>query len=235
MGHHFELPKLALLAGIAVSALVHGQTDVPNFGDVTFEFVGPDGGPPGVGTLEIYSVDGGKIIEQHVEAEATFRLSYGKHLVNFIAQSSVGERRYVTVDEPKSFVVIPWRVENFVTDYSFPTPHELQIAVKPATSCAPGGSLWAKLVGVYSDYARVGKFESHDLVTLDNLDFFGVKGRKMESEALVTFDSLDYSQYLIMIVDADHLRATQAVTPLGKVTRVNITLPACDQKTNTKP
>jgi hypothetical protein len=223
--------SLVLLIGIAASGWLYAQPAPPQYGDVTFELVG-NGGGPGGGTLEICSVDGGKIYERQVDREAAFHLEYGKHLVQYTAPSSAGVLRYITVDQPKSFVVIPWRLENFIYDGPPAEPWTLQISVKSVNSCATGGSLWAKLVGVYSDYSAVRVIE-HEPVTRDRLDNLD---RVIESNGVVTFDSLDHGFYLLMILDAEHIRATRTITDsLGKPARVNITLPDCEPASARKP
>jgi hypothetical protein len=114
--------------------------------------------------------------------------------------------RELTIDQPEALFVLSEPFNNFVSDLTSPQPFAISIKVQPVKPCAPGGSLWAKLVGVYSTYSSE---------------------RKIGPNGFALFDAIDDGQYLLMIVDGTQIRATQLVKTDRKVTTVSITPQDC--------
>jgi hypothetical protein len=54
--------------------------------------------------------------------------------------------------------------------------------------------------------------------------------RKIGPDGTVLFDSLDDGTYVIMIVEAGQVRATQVTDTAGKLDKTNIDLEACKEQ-----
>ena len=83
----------------------------------------------------------------------------------------------------------------------------VSIRVASAKSCVDSGMLWAKLSGVFSDYAAE---------------------RQISPAGFVLFEPVEPGTYLVMIVDGQHVRAVQPLKTMGKISVINIALPPCD-------
>jgi hypothetical protein len=84
-------------------------------------------------------------------------------------------------------------------------PVTIRSRVQPATTCGNSKSLWAKLVGIYSDYSET---------------------KKIGSDGIVLFQDIDDGLYMLMILEDNRLRASQSITVGSSVPEV-IQLEAC--------
>ena len=194
------------LVTVAMSANLAAQADQPKISVVTFEFVASIGGEPLSGRFVLDSSNG-RLHDRKVTGELTLSLPYGKYLAlyqdNFFSPVS----REVVVDQPEALFVLSEPLQNFSGIDTPPLdPFAVSIRVQPVKPCAPGTSLWAKLVGVYSIYSAE---------------------RKIGPNGFALFDGIDDGSYVLMILDGTQTRAIQLVKTDRKVTTVSITPQDC--------
>ena len=157
----------------------------------------------------IIDSDNGRIYDAPVEGEVVLHLPYGKYPILYSSRAFEPVSRSIVVNRPEQLVVLPLALSHFVgladgKDVG-PDPVAIHAKVQPVTSCLAGRPLWAKIVGVYSDYIEV---------------------RKIQPDGSVLFDGLDDGLYVFMVLDGNRLRSTQTVTAVGKVT-LDIKLQDC--------
>ncbi len=202
---HYIAVLLAI--GLIASSRLAGQPGPQKYSSVTIEVVGSHGGPQLGGSIEIFS-EGVKVYSEQHTYEATAHLPFGKYTVVFkdIYYLFEPASREVTVDRPECFFVLMEPSENLNTDFSSSKLSAVRVQVQAAKTCA-AGPLWAKMVGVYSQYSEE---------------------RKIGPDGSALFDEVNSGLYLVMIVEADQPRALKEVEILGGVTKVDVTLRTCN-------
>jgi len=200
--------SIAIVVFAGISADVSGQTGPARYGDVTFELVFSQGGVQVSGLLDIYSSEGSNVYEEKVMGETTVHLPYGIYKARLSGSVFTPIVRDVTVDSKDTLVILAEPLRNFAFDAPATGPVEIRVQIRPVKSCSPAGVLWAKIVGVYSDYAAE---------------------RRIAPDGLAVFDSIDDGAYVVMIAAASRLRAVESASTKMKVTNVEIALKDCSQ------
>ena len=191
---------------LAMSLSLAGQSEPPKVSVVTFEFVASTGEEPLSGRF-ILDSSNGRVHDGKVTGELTLRLPYGKYLALYQGDFFSPVSREVTVDQPEVLFVLSEPLRNFAgIDMPPLEPLAISVRVQPAKPCAPGTSLWVKLIGVYSTYSAE---------------------RKIGPNGFALFDTIDDGPYVLMIVDGTQVRALQVVKADRKVTTVSITPQDC--------
>src|SRR5579884_1552963 len=188
---------------------VRCQSEPAQTGKLTIHMTSFLGGKLPKGQLSIYSNKRELIYSATVEDEAATRLPYGDYTVEFKSGFLQPVSRKIAIHRPDCFVVLATDMEHVVLDMPN-DPVSVSIKVTSAKSCVAGGLLWAKLAGVFSDYAAE---------------------RPISSGGFALFEPVEPGAYVVIIVDGQHVRVVQAVTTKGKVTVINLALPACDSTT----
>jgi hypothetical protein len=160
------------------------------------------------GELSVYSRDGARVYSTTTASEVSISLPYGEYAVTFTSEFLRPVRRPVKVDRPDCFVVLATSMGPEVLDIPIKAV-SVSLKVTPSESCTPGGSMWAKLVGVYADYATE---------------------QRISSRGYALFEPLEMGTYLAVIVDGKQVRATQPIVTWGPITVVNLSLPACENQ-----
>jgi hypothetical protein len=189
---------------VAMSANLAAQAEQPKTSVVTFEFVASIGQP--LSGRFVLDSSNGRLHDGKVTGELTLSLPYGKYLALYEGNGFSAVSREVIIDQPEALFVLTEPLRNFVSDTSSPHPSAISVRVRPVKPCAPGTSLWAKLVGVYSTYSAE---------------------RKIGPNGFALFDEIDDGPYVLMIVDETQTRAIQLVKADRKVTTVSITPQDC--------
>lgn len=199
--------RLSFAAAIlAMSASLPGQSEPPKGSVVTFEFVNTFGNEPLSGRFVLDSSNG-RIHDGKVTGELTLSLPYGKYLALYEGNFFSPVSREVIVDQPEALFVLSEPLKNFAGIDAPPLdPFFISVRVQPVKPCAPGTSLWAKLVGVYSTYSAE---------------------RKIGPNGFALFDAIDDGPYVLMIVDGTQTRAIQLVEADRKVKTISITPQDC--------
>lgn len=195
-----------MVAILAMSACLAGQSEPPKVSAVTFVFVASFGGEPLSGRFVLDSSNG-RLHDGKVTGELTLSPPYGKYLALYQDAIYSPVSREVIVDQPEALFVLTEPRKNVAGIDSPPLdPFAFSIRVQPVKPCAPGTSLWAKLVGVYSTYSAE---------------------RKVGSNGFALFDGIDDGSYVLMILDGAQTRAIQLVKTDRKITTVSITPQDC--------
>ena len=175
-------------------------------GILTVSFILSSGGAPLDGMLEVFSSDHKKIQEKEVHGEGSLRLPYGQYELRFTQPLMATVARTVTIDKREQFLVMAVPLNNFISDFSEINKTSVQIRIaQSATRCAPR-PMWAKLVGVYSTYSEEQKFDD---------------------DRRVVFDDLDQGLYIISVVSASGVEATQVAQTTLKMKTIDLELKTC--------
>ncbi len=158
------------------------------------------------GTLTIKSKQGKVIYSATTEGPALVQLPYGRYSVEFENAWSPHVSREVVIDKPESFIEL---ASTFVPEGGNPLV-SISIKVDPVTSCTADGSLWAKLVGVYS---------------LDEME-----QRVTVPGGYALFEPVRGGSYVLMIVDGTKLRAILPVETTRQLMAVTARLSPCGAK-----
>ena len=194
-----------VLSTLALGAPLIGQPE-SKFSQVTFEFVFGPGDrlidhQPIKGRLIVDS-DNGRSYDATVTREITIRLPYGDHRVSFIPDGFRETNRLIAVDQPEHFYVIPLSVGDAIPliDNAGPTkPILLRAQIAPLKTCNGGEFLWAKLIGVYTDYSEI---------------------QRIRPDGSVTFQGESPDLYMLLILDGSEVRASRVL--LGGTTQIKL-------------
>jgi hypothetical protein len=110
------------------------------------------------------------------------------------------------IDKPESFIEL---ASAFVPEGGNP-PASISIKVDPATSCTADGSLWAKLVGVYS---------------LDEME-----RRIVVPGGYALFEPVAAGSYVLIVVDGLRVRAALPIETTRPLVTATVKLSTCDSK-----
>jgi hypothetical protein len=202
-----KIPRLfLLLALLPIASAQEILKDQPKRSDVIFELLWNDGKPLEL-TLEIDSQDGRQLYREKVRSQAIVPLPYGSYLVKYEGDGFASATRRLTVDRLDQLVVFTEFLEDYRIIVEPPPPGGITMKVHPMKSCTPNGTLWAKLVAVYSDYSQE---------------------RKLSSYGFALFEPVNHGTYVLMIVDRDRVRATRVVSTIANLTSLDIALEDCE-------
>jgi hypothetical protein len=196
-----------VMFAFALGTLVHGQSAESAEGTLNIRIVSSLGATVRVGRLSIYA-NGTRAYSADVAGETTVRLPYGQYSVDFSSIAWKPVHRQVKVDKPEVLVILGTTREEFpgFLPEMRMEPLIISLRVSPAIACSQGLALWAKLVGVFSDYSAE---------------------REIGPLGFTKFDPVDDGTYVVMIVDGERVRSVQSVTTTAKVSVVNLALPEC--------
>ena len=203
MGCHSRHTIAFILIG--VTATVLGQTGDEQ-GALTINLTDTNGLKVSPGSLAIKSSQGKVVFSTTTEGPVLVHLPYGRYSVQFDNAWSPRVSRDVVIDKPDSFVEL---ASTFVPEGGNP-PISISIKVDPAVSCTTDGSLWAKLVGVYSQ---------------DEME-----RRVVVPGGYALFEPLKSGSYVLIIVDGAKVRAALPIETTRLLTRVTASLSACQAK-----
>jgi hypothetical protein len=162
------------------------------------------GGPVRTGSLSV-TRNGRQVYSAEIKSGAMVRLPYGDYTVDFKAFGWKPVHKQIKVEKPEGLIVLGAIGEDLMEIRDVPVA--ITLKVSPSTSCSADSEMWAKLVGVFSDYS-----------TQEKVGPYGI----------TLFDSIDAGTYVVMIVDGKRVRAVQAVTTKSRVTVVPLTLLECN-------
>ena len=191
------------LAGIVLFMPAYAQTERERQGVLTI-LLSDYLGSRLVGKVVIIGTDGSKVYDQTVDSVSRVQLPYGTYTVSLDHDVMVPVNRTVTIDRNEVFLILPTRLGS--NDAGLNDPTTVSIRVRPNKSCSGNEILWAKLVGVFSDYSAVNAISAN---------------------GFALFDRVFYGQYLLIIVDGDQVRATKLIDPKGKLTNIDVELTGC--------
>ena len=174
-------------------------------GKLTIQLVSTYGRKLSGGNLSIHSETGTLVFSTAIQSQTIVKVPYGGYVVTFKSEFLKSVSRRVQVDRPDVFVVLATNMAEIVLD-GRNEPVSVSIRAVPPSSCIPGGFLWAKLIGVYSDYATE---------------------RPLGSAGYALFEPLEVGTYIIIVIDGREIRALQPVETRGPITVVNLALSAC--------
>lgn len=201
------LPALALAQGAA------SQSSDARTGVLTVHInVNQRDSLPG-GRLSVYLKQGEPVSWTDVRGERTVHLPYGDYTVAFEAEFLKPVKRQVTIDKPETFLVLATNMADAVLDLRH-EPVAVSLSVQPPAACTPGAYLWAKLTGVFADYASE---------------------RKIGPFGYAVFEPLEVGTYVVTVVDGRTVRAIKPVATWGEITVVDIQLPACQSVRSNEP
>jgi hypothetical protein len=158
------------------------------------------------GRLSIVSSQGSTAYSSEVARSASVPLPYGRYTVSFETGFFQPVRREVVIDQPECFIILAAHMDRIVLD----TPHDpvkVSLRVIPSASCSSDGFLWAKLVGVFSEYAAE---------------------RRFLSAGFALFEPVEVGTYLVMVLDGRNVRATKVFKTDRRVTVVELPLSPCE-------
>lgn len=200
-----KMMKWASVALVTLAVQGISRSDDTQIGRLTIYVSSTLGSPLPAGRLSI-SADSRKVLSiSGMLAERTVTLPFGEYQVTFETEFLKPVRRSVTVDSLETFLVLATNMADTVLDVES-KPVGISLKIQPNTSCRPGGFLWARLVGVFSDY---------------------ISERKIEPFGFALFEPLEVGQYVVIVVDGKTVRAIKPVDTSGPVTVVNLELPPC--------
>ena len=139
----------ALLILVALTTGLHGQST--NESLLTILITSPTGSPISGARISIHAEDGSLVYSGH---ETKLRLRYGKYVMNVTGEFLKSVSRRVEIDRPEAFIVLAPDMAESVLDLKN-EPVSISLRIHPSDTCTPAGFLWAKLVGVFSDYWTV--------------------------------------------------------------------------------
>jgi hypothetical protein len=202
------MPQGRFIRGLLLcfcGVISNGQSGGRKDATLTVRIVSRFGGAMPGGRLSIRSRNGVFAYEAGVKSEISVSLPYGEYLVSFRGDFLAPVERGVTVDRPECFTVLATDMDRVVLDVKHDSV-SISVRVQPATSCAGGGLLWAKLAGVFSD---------------DSSE------RRIGSAGFALFDPVEAGTYVLVIVDGPEVRAAQVVVTSGPTTVANVALAPC--------
>jgi hypothetical protein len=170
---------IVLLMNLFIAVHLRGQTDTRR-SDVTFEFVFNRGEMQLKGTLNIYSSEGKNVFSKPVENQVQVSLPYGAYKLYYQDGAFLPITREIVIDQPEHIIVLSEPLQSYVSHAGRPEPDTMSVRVQAVKSCAPDGPVWAKLVGVYSQYEAL---------------------RKIGANGSALFENIDDGLYVVMIVD----------------------------------
>jgi hypothetical protein len=195
----------ALIILRATTATAFAQNALNLQGTLTINLTDTRGLKLPRGKLSIKSNEGSIVYAAEVGGQAVIRLPYGRYTITFEADWFRPARRDVVVDGPECFVEL---AATFVPEGGS-APGSISIKVDPATSCASEGSLWAKLIGVYSQE---------------------VAERHVGSAGFALFEPVESGTYVVIVVDGQKIRAAFPVAMTIPNTVATIVLSPCGPK-----
>ncbi|HUA20647.1 MAG TPA: hypothetical protein VMB25_17990, partial [Bryobacteraceae bacterium] len=174
----------------------------PENSALTIRLTSPLGGTLPSGNLTI-SRQGRSVLATTAKDEYVAHLPYGRYTIRFTAKFLRPVQREVEVNRPEQFLILAADPEDFVLDLPMkPVGLSIRVTGRPCS----GRRLWAKLVGVYTDYSSE---------------------RLMSPLGFALFDSITPGAYILAIIDGDRVRATQSVATRGPLTTVGVSLVDC--------
>jgi hypothetical protein len=195
-----------LFAGAVAVATILGQETKTGEAALTVNLIDTFGSKVSRGTLSIKSSEGGVVYSAEAQDQVVVHLPYGRYTMEFRANWYQTARREVLIDSPESFTVL---AAIFVAPEENYTPGSISIKVDPAKTCGAEGSLWAKLVGVY---------------TRDVLE------RHISPGGYALFEPVDRGVYVAIIVDGSKVRGTLPITTKGRITTATLNLSPCQSQ-----
>lgn len=191
---------------VAFNARMLAQGEQPNYGSLTV-LLSDYWGHPVTGRISIVDTHGVSIYDEMVNSRLTIRLTYGRYVVGLMDEFFVPIRREVTIDRDQAFLVLPARLAE-INDAQPDQFTDVSIRVQPASACSANTKLWAKMIGVFSDYSATSIISPY---------------------GFALFESIYYGRYVLLVLDGEEVRATRFVDPKGKITTVNVELSACSR------
>ena len=193
---------MAVLLAIATCS---GQTQDQQRAKVTVKIVDNRGAAIPSGTLSIRSGDGAAIYSAQVRSTVSLDLPYGRYVVSFETEFFRPVRREVTINQREELIVLATHMDRVVLDVRH-DPISVSLHVTPGTACSDDGILWARLVGVFSDYSAV---------------------RRVSPMGFALFEPVEFGTYTVLIVDGSAVRATKIFDTTRSVTVVDVPLSEC--------
>jgi hypothetical protein len=157
------------------------------------------------GSLSIKSSEGRIVYTAAAEGQVVVHLPHGRYTVEFENEWSPVVRRDVVIDKQDCFVEL---ASTFVPEGGNQAG-SISIKVDPSTSCTVNGSLWAKLVGVYSQDAME---------------------RRISPVGYALFEPVEGGSYVVIVIDGSKVRATVPIITTRPITTATLTLSPCESK-----
>jgi hypothetical protein len=199
------LPMILGLSVLSATVSAPAQTTGPEEGTLRINLTDTSGLKVSSGSLSIKSGEG-KVVYSATADGPVVQLPYGRYSVEFENPWSPRVSRDVVIDKPESFIEL---ASTFVPEGGN-TPVSISIKVDPAGSCTGEGSLWAKLVGVYS---------------LDEME-----RRVVVPGGYALFEPVAAGSYVLIVVDGSKVRATLPIETTRPLVTAAVRLSACDSK-----
>jgi hypothetical protein len=158
------------------------------------------------GRVVIRSKQGTVVYEATVTNQTQLPLPYGDYTVDFKSDLFKPVRRAVKIDKENCFAVLATEMEDIILDVAFDSV-AISVRVHPSASCAANGFLWARLMGVFSQYFAETKITQSG---------FGL------------FDSVPVGTYIVVVIDEGRVRAAQPITTKGPVSVADIATSNCE-------
>jgi hypothetical protein len=196
--------SLFVLIVMSAAVSVCGQSENQQ-GVLTINLTDTRGLQVSRGSLSIKSSQGKVVYATAAEGQAIVHLPYGRYSVEFKNEWSPPARRDVVIDKPECFLEL---ASTFVPEGGN-KPGSISIKVDPATSCTADGSLWTKLVGVYSQ---------------------DVLERRIGPGGYALFEPVEGGSYVVIVVDGSKVRAALPVATTRQITTATIALSGCESK-----
>jgi hypothetical protein len=194
------------LSVLGATTTAFTQTAEPEKGTLTVNLTDTRGLKVSPGNLSIKSTQGKVVYSATADGQVIVHLAYGRYSVEFENAWSPRVSRDVVIDKPDSFVEL---ASTFVPEGGN-LPASISIKVDPATSCTADGSLWAKLVGVYSR---------------DEME-----RRIVVPGGYALFEPVAGGSYVLIVVDGPKVRATLPIETTRQLASATIRLSGCDSK-----
>lgn len=202
----FGPASVIVLFIVGSSAIASGQDAAKDQSTLTINLTDSRGLKLPQGALSIRSSNGRTVYAAEAKDQAVVRLPYGRYSITFEANWYRPAHRDVVIDKPECFVEL---AAIFVPEEGN-TPSSISIQVDPATSCTSGGSLWAKLVSVYSP---------------DTME------RRIGVAGFALFEPVEAGVYAVIVVDGSKVRNVSPVVTVSQVTKTTLKLSPCESET----
>jgi hypothetical protein len=197
---------LLLVYTAIAAATILGQETKTERGTLTIKLTDTFGSKVSRGILSIKSSGGGVAYSAEAQGQVAVQLPYGRYTVEFGTNWYQPSRRDVVIDSPDSFAEL---AAIFVVPEENYAPGSISIKIDPAKSCSAEGSLWAKLIGVYTQ---------------------DIMERHVSSGGYALFEPVDRGAYIVIVVDGSNVRATSPIMTKGQITTASIALAACESR-----
>jgi hypothetical protein len=181
-----------------------GQTQEKK-GTLTISVTDNRGARIPAGRLSISSPDGSIKYSSEFQNLGAISLPYGRYIVSFKTDFFQMVSREVLINQPECFMALAAHMDRVVLDIPH-DPISVSVRIKPEASCSPGGFLWAKIIGIFSDYEAERRF--------------GPSG-------FALFEPVEFGKYQIIVIDGTSVRASSSFETGSSVTAIDLPLSPC--------